>query len=145
MDNLRSRLPDDASRSQAGDRRVLDRRGGSQARGSVRTTPREEVADRSPMLNVLQLNPTLDRSGAEKQMVLLARGLPRDRFRGEGAALTRLGAMGGDLREAGIPVTAIGKRHKLDPFAFARLFGFLRARRFDVIQTWIFAANTYGR
>ena len=30
----------------------------------------------SPLLNVLQLIPTLDRSGAEKQMVLLAKGLP---------------------------------------------------------------------
>src|ERR1700724_669068 len=117
MDNLRSRLPDDASRSQAGDRRVLDRRGGSQARGSVRTTPREEVADRSPMLNVLQLIPTLDRSGAEKQMVLLARGLPRDRFQVEVATLTRHGPFEADLRAAGIPVTAIAKQFKFDPLA----------------------------
>ena len=57
------------------------------------------------MLNVLQLIPTLDRSGAEKQMVLLAKGLPRDRFRVEVAALTRLGPLEAELREAGIPVT----------------------------------------
>lgn len=97
------------------------------------------------MLNVLQLIPTLDRSGAEKQMVLLARGLPRDRFRVEVAALTRLGPLEADLRAAGIPVTFIGKRHKLDPLAFGRLVRFLRTRQFDVVQTWIFAANVYGR
>ncbi len=97
------------------------------------------------MLNVLQLIPTLDRSGAEKQMVLLARGLPRDRFRVAVAPLTRLGPLEADLRAAGIPVTPIGKRFKLDPIALARLVGLLRARRFDVLQTWIFAANTYGR
>lgn len=50
------------------------------------------------VLNVLQLIPTLDRSGAEKQMVLLAKGLPRDRFRVEVAALTRLGPLEVELR-----------------------------------------------
>ncbi len=97
------------------------------------------------MLKVLQLIPTLDRSGAEKQMVLLATGLPRDRFSVEVAALTRLGPLEAELRAAGLPVTLIGKHLKADPFALARLIRFLRAKRFDVIQTWIFAANTYGR
>jgi glycosyltransferase involved in cell wall biosynthesis len=97
------------------------------------------------VLKVLQLIPTLDRSGAEKQMVLLARGLPRDRFRVEVATLTRMGAFEAELSAAGIPVTAIGKQFKLDPLAVARLVRFLKAGKFDVVQTWIFAANTYGR
>jgi glycosyltransferase involved in cell wall biosynthesis len=97
------------------------------------------------MLNVLQLIPTLDRSGAEKQMVLLAKGLPRDRFRVEVAALTRLGPLEADLQEAEIPVTLIGKPLKLDPFALGRLTRFLKAQRFDVVQTWVFAASAYGR
>ena len=97
------------------------------------------------VLKILQLIPTLDRSGAEKQMVLLAKGLPRDRFRVEVAALTRLGPLQAELEAAGIPVTSIGKRFKVDPFALSRLVRFLKAGRFDVVQTWIFAANTYGR
>ena len=97
------------------------------------------------MLNVLQLIPTLDRSGAEKQMVLLAKGLPRDRFRVEVAALTRLGPLAAELAAAGIPVTPIGKRFKVDPLALGRLTRFLKAKRFDVVQTWIYAADTYGR
>jgi len=97
------------------------------------------------VLNVLQLIPTLDRSGAEKQMVLLAKGLPRDRFRVEVAALTRLGPLEAELREAGVPVTLIGKALKVDPFALMRLTRFLKAKRFDVVQTWVFAANAYGR
>ena len=99
----------------------------------------------SPVLKVLQLIPTLDRSGAEKQMVLLAQGLPRDRFQVEVAALTRLGPLEADLKESGIPVTAINKRHKVDPLALGRLSRFLRAKRFDVVHTWIYAADTYGR
>ncbi len=97
------------------------------------------------VLKVLQLIPTLDRSGAEKQMVLLAKGLPRDRFRVEVAALTRLGPLAGELERVGIPVASIGKRLKVDPPAMLRLARFLRAGRFDVIQTWIYAADTYGR
>jgi glycosyltransferase involved in cell wall biosynthesis len=97
------------------------------------------------VLKVLQLIPTLDRSGAEKQMVLLAKGLPRDRFQVEVAALTRLGPLKGELDEAGIPVTLIGKRLKVDPLALGRLIRFLKGKRFDVVQTWIYAADTYGR
>ncbi len=97
------------------------------------------------MLKVLQLIPTLDRSGAEKQMVMLAKGLPRDRFQVEVATLTRQGPLEEELREAGIPITAIGKKLRLDPMALERLRRFLVAGKFDVIQTWIFAANTYGR
>ncbi len=97
------------------------------------------------MLKILQLIPTLDRSGAEKQLVLLAKGLPRDRFQVEVATLTRLGPLQDELEQAGIPVTLLGKRFKLDPLALARLVEFLKSGRFDVVQTWIFAANTYGR
>ncbi len=71
------------------------------------------------MLKVLQLIPTLDRSGAEKQMVILAKGLPRDRFQVEVAALTRSGPLEAELDAAGVPVTVIGKSLKLDPIALA--------------------------
>ncbi len=97
------------------------------------------------MIRVLQLIPTLDRAGAEKQMVMLAEGLPRDRFEVEVAALTRLGPLVESLEAAGVPVTLIGKRHKLDPGAFVKLTRFLNTNRFDVVNTWLFAANVYGR
>src|SRR5580692_9065023 len=78
-------------------------------------------------------------------MVMLAKGLPRDRFHVEVAALTRSGPLQAELVDAGIPVTVIGKSLKVDPIALARLARFLKAGSFDVVQTWIFAANTYGR
>lgn len=78
-------------------------------------------------------------------MVLLAAGLPRDRFQVEVAALTRLGPLEADLTRAGIPVTLLGKRWKADPLALARLARFMKTKRFDVVHTWIFAANVYGR
>lgn len=97
------------------------------------------------VFKVLQLIPTLDRSGAEKQAAILARGLPRDRFRVEVAALTRLGPLAEELEAAGVPVTLIGKRLKIDPFCLGRIVRFIRDKKFDVVHTWIFAANCYGR
>ncbi len=96
-------------------------------------------------LRVLQVIPTLDRAGAEKQLVLLAKGLPADRFAVEVAALTRLGPLEADLRAAGIPVTLFKKRFKVDPLALAGLARFMNKKKFDVVNTWIFAGHVYGR
>jgi glycosyltransferase involved in cell wall biosynthesis len=100
------------------------------------------MADRRRILEII---PTLDRSGAEKQLTLLARGLSRDEFDVHVCALTRGGPLEADLVDAGIPVTVIGKRWKLDPYAFWRLRRLIKQLKPDLIHTWIFAANAYGR
>ena len=48
---------------------------------------------------ILQIIPTLDRGGAEKQMSLLATGLPRDEFDVHVCALTRGGPLSAELGE----------------------------------------------
>lgn len=96
-------------------------------------------------VRVLQIIPTLDRSGAEKQLVMLATGLPRDKFDVHVCALTRGGPLASDLERAGIPLTIIGKRGKIDPFAYFRLKRLIESLRPDIVHTWIFAANAYGR
>ena len=54
---------------------------------------------------ILQIIPTLDRAGAEKQLCLLAGGLPRDEFDVHVCALTRGGPLEAELTAAGIPLT----------------------------------------
>lgn len=93
---------------------------------------------------ILQIIPSLDRAGAEKQMCLLAKGLPRDEFEVHVCALTRGGPMEADLAEAGIPPVVIGKRWKLDPQAYWRLKAHVTDIQPDLIHTWMFAANAYG-
>ena len=61
------------------------------------------------------------------------------------AALTRGGPYEAVLREAGIPVTLISKRWKLDPAAYWRLKRQIARLRPDLVQTWLFAGNSYGR
>jgi len=94
---------------------------------------------------ILEIIPSLDRAGAEKQMKLLVRGLPADEFDVHVCALTRGGPLWADLRQAGIPVTLIGKRMRIDPLAFRRLRRVVARLRPHLIHTWIFAANAYGR
>lgn len=97
------------------------------------------------MIRLQLVIPTLDRSGAEKQFALLATGLPRDEFRVEVVALTRGGPYAENIRQAGLPLTILKKRWRFDPPALRRLRRHLRERRPDIVHTWLFAANAYGR
>jgi glycosyltransferase involved in cell wall biosynthesis len=94
---------------------------------------------------VLQVIATLTRGGAEKQLALLAAGLPRDAFDVHVCALTCGGPLEDELRTAGVPVTVIGKPWKYDPLAWWRLRQHIATLKPDLVQTWMFTANAYGR
>lgn len=97
------------------------------------------------MLKVLLLIPTLDRSGAEKQLTLLATGLPKEEFDVHVVCLTRGGPYQHLLADAGVRCTVIGKRFKFDPFALLRLRKLIRQEAPDIVHSWLFAANSYLR
>jgi glycosyltransferase involved in cell wall biosynthesis len=97
------------------------------------------------LIRLLLIIPTLDRAGAEKQLSLLATRLPRDQFDVHVAVLTRTGPLEPVLRQAGVPLTVIGKRWKLDPGAWWSLRRLIKSLRPDIVHTWLFAANAYGR
>jgi len=96
-------------------------------------------------IKILYVIATLDRAGAEKQMVELATGLNRNRFEPEAVCLWRKGPLEEELRKAEIPVTLIQKKWKLDFSLSRRLAVFIKERNFDIVHTWLFTANTAGR
>ncbi|MCP4890868.1 MAG: glycosyltransferase, partial [Planctomycetaceae bacterium] len=96
-------------------------------------------------MRVALVIPTMDRGGAEKQLCLLAEHLPRDRFEPHVFLLTHDGPLSGRLRDAGIPVTLIGKRFKVDPMALWNLKKQLIEFQPQLVHTWLFAANCFGR
>ncbi|MEX1224691.1 MAG: glycosyltransferase, partial [Pirellulales bacterium] len=98
-----------------------------------------------PTKKILHIISTLDRAGAEKSLATLVTHLPRSEFEVHVCALTRGGPYEEQLRGAGVPVTVIGKRHKVDPPAYLKLKRHIRHLRPDLVQTWMFTANTYGR
>jgi glycosyltransferase involved in cell wall biosynthesis len=97
------------------------------------------------LIRLLLIIPTLVRGGAEKQLMLLATRLPRDEFDVHVAVLTHTGPLEATLREAGIEVTIIGKRWKFDPLCYSRLRRHIQSLKPDIVHTWLFAANAYGR
>ncbi|MDR1958388.1 MAG: glycosyltransferase [Planctomycetaceae bacterium] len=97
------------------------------------------------MYKILQIIPTLDRCGAEKQLTLLAAGLPKDQFEVHVAVLTRTGPLEQPLRDAEIPLHFIHKKLKLDLFAYLRLKSLILRLKPDLVHTWLFAGNSYGR
>jgi glycosyltransferase involved in cell wall biosynthesis len=96
-------------------------------------------------LRILEIIPTLVRGGAEKQLTLLAAGLPRERFEVHVSTLTLEGPLKEELEAAHIPCHHIGKTGKIDPRAYFRLKDLIRRLQPDVVHTWLFAANAYGR
>src|SRR5690606_24318684 len=98
------------------------------------------------MPRLLLIIPTLDRGGAEKQLSLLATGLAqRGEFDVHVACLTRGGPWYEKLAKAGVPVEIIGKSLKLDLQAYWKLKRYIQQLRPDIVHTWLFAANSYGR
>ncbi|QDU61358.1 Putative glycosyltransferase EpsF [Planctomycetes bacterium Pan216] len=94
---------------------------------------------------ILHVIPTLDRSGAEKQLMLLATRLPADRYDVTVCALTREGPYAEALRDAGLTVHCLHKRFSWDPLTLWRLFRLVKSIAPDIVHTWLFAGNCYGR
>ena len=88
---------------------------------------------------------TLERGGAEKQLSLLATHLDRTRFEPRVFALTRGGPWREVIEEHGIQCDVIGKARGVSPRALMRLAWRLRRWRPDVVHTWMFTSNAYGR
>ncbi len=97
------------------------------------------------MIRVLHIVPTLKRGGAEKQLALLANGLPRDEFDVHVTTLVDDGPFARTLSQASISVTNIGQSWTIDPFAYRRLRKQIRRLQPDIVHTWLFMANCYGR
>ena len=96
-------------------------------------------------MRILFVIPTLVRHGAEKQLSILAPALARVGFDVHVCALTSGGPYEATLRAAGIPVTVINKAWKFDPIAYRRLKSRIVSLKPDIVQTFLFAANSYGR
>jgi glycosyltransferase involved in cell wall biosynthesis len=89
-------------------------------------------------MNILFLIRSLEPGGAERQLVVLARGL---RQRGHDVAVAVFypgGALESELQDAGVPVHSLEKRGRWDVLGFlTRLIQTVRSRRPDVLHSYI--------
>lgn len=89
--------------------------------------------------------PTLVQGGAEKQLSLLAQNLPSDEFETHVVVLTHSGPYEELLRENAVSLHFVNKKSKLDLRAYFRLRKIIKSIEPDLVHTWLFAANSYGR
>ena len=97
------------------------------------------------MIRIAYVIPTLDQSGAERQLTLLATSLPREKYEIRVIALQRGGPYLKVLQDAGIEVRILGKRFRFDLLTWWRLWHELRSFQPDIVQSFLFAANSYVR
>jgi glycosyltransferase involved in cell wall biosynthesis len=87
----------------------------------------------------------LERDGPPQQLSLVARRLPRDEFEVHVCSLRPHGALLEELRAAGVPVESLARRWKCDPLTLWRLEQLIERLQPDIVHTWQFVANGYGR
>jgi glycosyltransferase involved in cell wall biosynthesis len=88
------------------------------------------------MQTILFVIPSLDYSGAARQLTLIAEGLPRDRFRARIAVLGRSAPWADELRTAGIEVDILGWKRPFEVAPFVALRRLLTGLRPNVVHCW---------
>ncbi len=99
-------------------------------------------------LRVLHIITGLGVGGAERMLVNLlerAERDPRGLFTSEVISLRAAGPMAEPIQALGVPVRGLNMRPNLpNPLLVARLAGWIRQSRPDVVQTWMYHANLIG-
>ncbi len=93
---------------------------------------------------VLFLIDELDVGGTEQQILELVKRLDRAKYTPM-VCCFRPGRVSREIESAGVPVFVLAKRAKLDPRLIAGLVRLMRRERIDLVQTYLFTANTWGR
>lgn len=95
---------------------------------------------------VLHIVSDLDAGGAETMLARLVERLGPDFWQPGVVSLTDLGDLGPGLAARGVPVFAMGMRRGFlpGPRAMVRLARLVRARRPDVVHTWMYHADLLG-
>lgn len=102
------------------------------------------VGSGRPPLRVLFVIDELDIGGTEQQILELVRRIDRHRFEPH-VCCFRYGRKAKEIASFGVPVHHEPKRRKADPGLVLRLASLMKRERFDIVQTYLWTANTWAR
>jgi len=88
---------------------------------------------------------SLERGGAERVVFNLAKFANRASFSPSVLCLNHKGALAAGLQEAGVRVTALGKRPGFDLAVIPELMGEIRASRPHILSTHLWSSDFWGR
>ncbi|HPF37077.1 MAG TPA: glycosyltransferase [Phycisphaerae bacterium] len=97
------------------------------------------------LVNTLLLTSSLERGGAERQVVELARSLDPNVFRVFVCSLSDDNPLADQLGPVAERFSVIAKRNKYDVGLIRRVAHFMRAHRIDVVHSFMFDAEIVGR
>ena len=128
------------------------RRGAERHQRSMRVRRTRRERQPGTPIRIAYLTPTLQPGGAERQMLVLAAALPRDRFDVRFIVLSERGAWASEAEGIGVPVHVLGisrSRHPIDPRTWVASLRALRryialTRRLDVVDAWLVPAFTFA-
>ena len=105
----------------------------------------ERTLKRIKMIKICYIIGQLTMGGAEKQLFQLVRSIDKKKFQPVVISLSEDGFWAEEIRKIGIQVMEI-RRHKSKEFnRLIKLIKFLRKEKPDIVHTYLFSANTYGR
>ena len=97
-----------------------------------------------PPARVLFLIDELDVGGTEQQLLELLKRLDRRKYEPV-VCCFRPGRVSREIEDIGVRVVTLTKRAKVDPRLIFALWQLIRRERIDLVQTYLFTANTWGR
>ncbi len=97
------------------------------------------------MIKICYVIGTLNIGGAEKQLLMLTDGLDKKKFEPVVISLRKNGDLKKDFESAGIKVVETDKKFKIDPIFFFRLFYAIKKEKPEILHTFMFTSNTWGR
>jgi glycosyltransferase involved in cell wall biosynthesis len=95
-------------------------------------------------VRLLVITDEMEVGGTQRQITMLLKGIDRSRVEPELVYFRNRSSLVDELLTAGIPVTHIEKRGRIDPFFVSRLSRFIRRGRFDVVHCFSFTGELWG-
>ena len=99
-----------------------------------------------PKSKLLFIIDNLNPGGSPRQLIELATRLPKDRYDITVCSLDKNNnALASKLEDNGVPVHSLAQHGFFDLKSLISLYTFIKLNTFDIVHTYLFTADTYGR
>ena len=97
------------------------------------------------MTTICYIIPSLGKGGAERQLFELVKGINRNKFLPVVISLSEGGHWKKEIQSLGVEVIELKRKKNKEFSRLFRLVKILRTINADIVHTYMFSANTYGR
>jgi glycosyltransferase involved in cell wall biosynthesis len=94
---------------------------------------------------VVHVVPTIENGGAEQQLLALCKAADPERWDMRVICTHGYGSLQDAYEKAGVQLDVVGKRSSVDPTLVTRLAKIIETHDPDIVHTWLFQANLWGR